>query len=673
MAVLVGCVALIVAKELETTGSGLVRWSDYAVLTPSDAASLLRMWHAPLVVALAASAVGLSCCAASVVGRVRAHRDRQLRRLGTAGDRLALLTTASERVGTTLEMTRTAGELAEAAVPRFADAVTVDLFDAVLDGAEPPAGPFTGAVTLRRAAQRPVRPKTAPAEASRTRDSDAEEAAERHDRDDHPRVTLPARWLGTARPGGAGYPDDADTQARPARVRSTASYTHHGRRAAILAPLCAQGVTLGVVTFLRDRCRTPYDSDDLVVAGAFAERAAVSLDNARRHKREHETALRMRGGLCPGRLPEPAAVEVAGRHLRAGSRAAVGGDWFDVIPLSGARVALVVGEVAGEGLHASATMTRLRAAVRTLSHIDLPPDELLTHLDDVFVGTLSADGANRTPTEAAGTAGEASATCLYAVYDPIAGRLTLASAGHRPPVLVAADGGARTVELPVGPALGGGHLPFEATETDVPRGSLLALYTDGLVRSRPCGPDGGPRELLTALAGPAREELTADEYCASVLDTLGDGRPEADAALLVARTRVLDTDHVAVWELPPESAAVADARARVADRLASWGLEDAIFTTELVVSELVTNAIRYATPPVRLQLIRESDSLICEVSDGSSTAPHARHARIMDEGGRGLLIVAQLVDRWGTRHGRDGKTIWAQQAVKGGTGAAVAG
>ncbi|MFD9004578.1 SpoIIE family protein phosphatase [Streptomyces sp. NPDC059582] len=736
VAVLVGCIALISARELETAGSGLVRWSDYAVLTPSDAASLLRMWHAPLVAALAVPAVGFSCCAGYVVCRVRTHRDRHLRRLGIARDRLALLTTAGEQVGSTPDVTRTAEELAEAAVPRFADFVTVDLFDAVLGGEEPPAGPFADVVTLRRAAQRPVAPGPAPEEARQTRDGEAEEASEWRDRDaeeashardrdadgastprdrdaegasaprdrdaggasaprdrdvegasgtrgrdDRPRVTLPARWLETTRPGGTRYLDDADTRARLTRDRSGpvpsdrsrtgASYAHGGR-AAILAPLRAHGATLGVVTFLRDQRRAPYDGDDLVVAGAFAKRAAVSLDNARRHKREHEAALRLRGDLRPGRLPELSAVEVASRRRHGGSRADAGGDWVDVIPLSGARVALVAGEVVGNGLHISAAMTRLRTAVRTLSHIDLPPDELLTHLDDVVVATLSTESESGAPTEAGGTAGEASATCLYAVYDPAAGRLTLASAGHQPPVMVLPDGSAQVVELPVGPALGGGHLPFEATETDVPQGSLLALCTDGLVRSRPRGLDIGRQELLTALAGPAGEELTVDEYCESVLDTLSDGRPEADAALLVARTHVLDTDHVAVWDLPLESAAVADARASVSGRLAAWGLKEAIFTTELVVSELVTNAIRYATPPVRLQLIRERDSLICEVSDGSSTSPHARRARIMDEGGRGLLIVAQLVERWGTRHGRGGKTIWAQQAVESDPGPAVA-
>ncbi len=103
-------------------------------------------------------------------------------------------------------------------------------------------------------------------------------------------------------------------------------------------------------------------------------------------------------------------------------------------------------------------------------------------------------------------------------------------------------------------------------------------------------------------------------------------------------------------------------RDRVRDRLAEWGLEELSFTTELIVSELVTNAYRYAGGPVLLRLIRDGQ-LICEVSDTSSTSPHLRQARGTDEGGRGLFLVAQLSERWGTRYGRNRKTIWAEQPL----------
>ncbi|MFE7994797.1 ATP-binding protein, partial [Streptomyces shenzhenensis] len=166
-------------------------------------------------------------------------------------------------------------------------------------------------------------------------------------------------------------------------------------------------------------------------------------------------------------------------------------------------------------------------------------------------------------------------------------------------------------------------------------------------------------KLLLAINNPAG---SPDALCDTLLKALLDGQPGDDVALLLARTRALGADRVATWDVPPDPAQVATTRQAVIDRLAAWGLEETAFVTELVVSELVTNAIRYGEPPIQLRLIRDR-ALICEVSDGSSTSPHLRRAHAFDEGGRGLLLVAQLTQRWGSRQTDGGKTIWAEQPL----------
>jgi anti-sigma regulatory factor (Ser/Thr protein kinase) len=332
----------------------------------------------------------------------------------------------------------------------------------------------------------------------------------------------------------------------------------------------------------------------------------------------------------------------------------VGGDWFDVIPLSGTRVALVVGDVVGHGIHASAAMGRLRTAVRTLSDIELPPDELLARLDDLV---SSPFGTSSCPPDQTNL--ETGATCLYAVYDPASRMCTMARAGHPPPAVVRPDGTAEFLDVPSGPPLGVGGTPYERYQAELEEGSLIALFTDGLVEARHRDIDEGLGELRRRLAVPAG---SLEELCDTVLGALPSDPPLDDVALLVARTRMLDPGHVVHWEFPADPAAVSEARDGTARQLAAWGLDEVAFSTEVVVSGLITNAIRHASGPIGLRLILD-DGLICEVSDGSSTFPRPRRARSDDEGGRGLMLVAQLSRRWGTRPTDNGKIIWSDQAL----------
>ncbi|MFE4625895.1 SpoIIE family protein phosphatase [Streptomyces mirabilis] len=554
-------------------------------------------------------------------------------RAEVARERLKLLYDAGLGVGTTLDVRCTADELARVAVPRFADFVTVDLADAVLHGEEP----ATTATDLRRIAVCGIR--------------NDHPLYERGRLIDFVPSTPQARGYGSGR---SELVTDLSTATGwhaqdPERTKEIIDYGIHSL---IAAPIQAGGVVLGVANFWRAKQHEPFDDEELSLAEELVARAAVSIDNARRYTREHAVAVTLQRSLLPRALPEQSALDVGYRYLPAQS--GVSGDWFDVIPLPGSRVALAVGDVVGHGLHAAATMGRLRTAVHNFSTLDLPPDELLSHLDDL-VGRIDQDEQDTD-----GVAGVVGATCLYAIYDPVTRRCVMARAGHLAPALVHPDGTVTFVDVPTGPPLGLGGLPFQTAELDIAEGAQLVLYTDGLIEDRRRDLDVGMELLRDALAG--HPDRSPEESCQAVLDELLPGRPKDDVALLIARTRGLPSDRIADWDVPLDPAAVAGMRETVSRKLDEWGLSELGFSTELVLSELITNAMRYGSEPIHVRLIRDR-TLICEVSDSSSTSPHLRYAATMDEGGRGLFLVSQMAERWGTRYTPQGKVIWAEQAL----------
>ncbi|MGW8886247.1 SpoIIE family protein phosphatase [Streptomyces sp. NPDC055749] len=577
-------------------------------------------------------------------GSVTTLRDStELRALAGRADvargRLKLLYEAGAEIGTTLDVVKTCEELADFAAARFADLATVDLVEAVLQGEEPIA---TGV------------------------DTDMRRTAFSGDRDDtglYPVGSLirfvPTTPLGNGlRRGQVVLEEDLAAfagwqQQDPERARRLVDCGIHSM---IAVPLRARGAILGVALFWRSAKPEAFDDEDLSLAEELVARAAVSIDNARRYSREHTMAVTLQRSLLPHGLPEQNALDVAYRYLPAhAGRGGVGGDWFDIIPLPGARVALVVGDVVGHGLHAAATMGRLRTAVHNFSTLDLPPGELLLHLDEL-VARIDQDEEIDEATKASVTG----ATCLYAIYDPASGRCSMARAGHLQPAIVHPDGTAEFAEVPGGPPLGLGGLPFETLDMQLPEGSELVLYTDGLVEERTRDIDEGLSLLRHTLADHA--DATPEETCEAVVRALVTERARDDIALLVGRTRRLAAADVADWDVESDPSAVSQVRADVSRKLAEWDLTEESFTTELILSELVTNAIRHATGPIRVRLVRDR-SLICEVSDHSSTSPHMRQAATTDEGGRGLFLVAQFADRWGTRYTDDGKVIWTEQTL----------
>ncbi|MFI9237573.1 SpoIIE family protein phosphatase [Streptomyces sp. NPDC053079] len=554
--------------------------------------------------------------------------------------RLALLDDAGARIGTTLDVTATARELTEVVVPALADCVSVDLLEPVSRGEEPSQD---GLGPVRRTAAKSV--------VARSEQVQYPVGELIHFAPHTPQGTC----LAEVRPVLVSHIEGIDGLSAVAHERARQAQ-EIGVHSVMLLPLAARGLVLGLVTLWRARHPEPFEDDDLTLAGEFAARAAVCIDNARRYTREHHAALNLQCRLLPAELPDLPAVDVAHQYIPAGAVAGVGGDWFDVIPLSGARVALVVGDVIGHGVDAAATMGRLRTAVHTLADLDMEPEEVLSHLDDLVHRLAAEQEANARDFPNDQVTG---ASCLYAVYDPVSRCCSVARAGHPPMAVVTPDGKAGFPDLPAGPPLGLGGLPFEAMEFDLPEGSLLALFTNGLIQT-PCHDVDEALELLTAELSATTRPLA--ETARNVVDALLPARPTDDVALLIARTRVLASERVATWTLPAEASAASQARALMNDQLSAWQLEEMAFTTELIVSELVTNAYRYAGGPVTLRLIR-GPCLICEVSDSSSTSPHLRRARSTDEGGRGLFLVAQLTERWGTRYGREGKTVWTEQAL----------
>ncbi len=422
---------------------------------------------------------------------------------------------------------RTAQELAETAVPHLADFVTVDLPEAVLRGEEP-ADPHSG---LRRTVVHGIRDDCPFSPVGKQVDygpatpqlrclSSGQAVLE-------PDLKAAAGWLGQA----------------PEHTEHLLEHVH----SLIAVPLAARGVVLGIVGFYRAEDSDPFADDDRSLAQELATRAALSLDNARRYTREHSMVLALQRSLLPHGLPEQDAVEVAQRYLPAESD--IGGDWYDVIPLSGSRIGLFVGDVVGHGMLSAATMGRLRTAARSFAELDFPPDEVLTHLDNL-VGRLDRE-------EVAST-GIIGATCLYAVYDPTSQQCTMARAGHPPPALVCPDGTVSFPDLPAGPPLGLGGLPFEAAEVHLPEDSQLVLYTDGLIEDRHRDVGAVLDQLRESLAHPGR---APEETCQAILDTVAPARPCDDIALLVARTRVLDPHRIATWDLPADPALVSEVRA----------------------------------------------------------------------------------------------------------------
>jgi serine phosphatase RsbU (regulator of sigma subunit)/anti-sigma regulatory factor (Ser/Thr protein kinase) len=416
----------------------------------------------------------------------------------------------------------------------------------------------------------------------------------------------------------------------------------------LVIPAVSKGTVLGLFCCFREAGTRRFDRYDMEMGMEFAARSAVFFNHATRYNREHATALTLQRAMLPTGLSYPSSIEVKHRYLPGSELVEVGGDWYEAIRLPGARVALVVGDVAGHGVRAAVTMGRLRTAIQTLAMLELPPAESLQQLDELMQ-----------------TIGEREphfATCAYAVYDCVTGEIELAVAGHVPPLLVHPDGRNEYLEVTPCPPLGIGNGVVESKVIPVEDGSLFVLYTDGLVESRDRDISEG-LDRLQATFGEGAPEKDLEELCKLSLDGVYADAYRDDIAVLIAKLRRIPEEYRVCFQLEPELQSVRHARSLIRDPLKLWGLEDLIDSSELLVSELVTNAIRYAKGEVLVRLILEPESLTCEVHDSSPALPRVLQADKDAENGRGLHVVSLMASKWGVRRTASGKVVWCEQAV----------
>ncbi|MET9935780.1 SpoIIE family protein phosphatase, partial [Streptomyces sp. NPDC006324] len=558
------------------------------------------------------------------------------------GERLRFVGAATRRIARGIDLDEIVLGLCRATVPTFSDEILVYLRDPLPVGDERPVAPFV--LRLRRT------------DRLRLTDPESEELVLVPDPD-----PTPAAELCEVRSGGAlaevlrgvrpVFGDSAAAREALGELLGTDHPLPGGLRA-ILAPLRGRRRVIGAAVFLRRPERAGFEPNDLLVAAQLATHTALGIDKAVLYGREAYIADELQRTMLPDSLPQPTGVRLASRYLPAAETARVGGDWYDAIPLPGSRVALVVGDVMGHSMTSAAIMGQLRTTAQTLAGLDLPPQEVLHHLDE----QAQRLGENRM------------ATCLYAVYDPVSHRITVANAGHPPPILLHLGGRAEVLRVPPGAPIGVGGVDFEAVELDAPAGATLLLYTDGLVESRLRDVWTGIEQLRERLAATA--QLTGPDHspplealCDDVLDMLGPGDRDDDIALLAARFDGIAPSDVAYWFLDPEDAAPGRARRLARRALARWDLEELTDSVELLISEVVTNAVRYAERPVTLRLLR-TDVLRCEVGDDSPQLPRQRRARETDEGGRGLFLVNRLARRWGATRLSGGKVVWFELATR---------
>jgi len=552
-------------------------------------------------------------------------------------DHLRFLKEATEAIGTGVDMVAIAQQFAALLVPRLGDFASVHLLDALfVDGAPAPFSPHATAVSLMR------------------------RVAVAHDEP-------PERWRLVVPEGAvqimyATSPcHEAMATGLPVYVPSVeptqaaAMALAHGTRDLIplvagrsylAVPLSVRGRVLGCVAVTRRPERERFDDADVLTVGQLAAQVALSIDNVRLYRGQQATTAELQRAVLSTAPSALTGVEVAHRYLPGNPEVEVGGDWFDTMALPGSRVGIVIGDVMGHGVHSAAAMGHLRIAVQTLAALDLPPDQLLRQLDNL-AQRMGDDHL---------------ATCLYAVYDPIAGICLLANAGHLPPLIVRGAGRVEPVAVPSGAPIGVGGVAFDTVSIPISDGDTLLMYTDGLVEAR--GDD--IEERIEALAESLRlaSPVATDPegLCDALIGTLDPDKHEDDVALLAAQLSSIAASDVAHWLLSPRPAAVGRSRRLVRQTLAGWSLPELFDTAELLVTELVTNAIRYATDPIELRLLHTS-TLLCEVRDNDHYLPILLEAADLDEHGRGLFLVSRLARRWGSSRTAHGKVVWFELAT----------
>ncbi|MER5779801.1 PAS domain S-box protein [Streptomyces sp. NPDC002039] len=392
---------------------------------------------------------------------------------------------------------------------------------------------------------------------------------------------------------------------------------------------------------------SPLETPDGTLVSAairdVSDRKAAEEKLAELYEQQRHVALTLQRSLM-GSPAEVPGMPTASRYFPARQGAGVGGDWFDLIPLGGGRVGVMIGDVMGRGLEAAAVMGQLRSASHALAKTGMPPWQLMRALDAV-VSELP----------------DQFVTCCYLVVDADAAELTVCSAGHLPLLLAAPNGRVSRLSVDVSVPLGVGEVPHHESRHAVEPGSVLALYTDGLVET----PGSDIEEQLDFLATALGKTVADTDDLEVMADSLlGEMLPDADdnaddVTLLLAHIPdVPVTSQSVVLAAQPSS--VGEGRRFLRSTLARWGnVDDQLCETAcLLASELLSNAVNHSCGPVRLRLRHAGRELSVEVCDGSPVLPQARFASPDAESGRGLLLVDSLAEAWGTLPTAEGKAVW---------------
>jgi PAS domain S-box-containing protein len=498
-----------------------------------------------------------------------------------------------------------------------------------------------------------------------------------------------------------------------------------GLSSVIATPLIARGQLLGVMSLalsgLTEREVRHYAADDADFLGAIGSRVAIAIDNAMLFEEERRTALAFQTSLLPREPPALDGLQVAYKYVPAkplethgqGIQTQVGGDWYDIIPLSAGRVGIVIGDVEGRGARAAAIMGQLRAALRAFAQDDKPPAEILRRLDD-WCRTLEPTNAEE---HGFAAADPPIVSCTYLVYDAWSRKLSFANAGHDAPLLIT-DHEVGQMEIEhKGLLLGvrGKGIPgipaYREETRQLAPGSALVFYTDGLTDRRQRADGDGhytEAEALQMLCEAVQEVATGTvEAIAQAAEQAVPGEIDDDMAIVVIRTSAVDLASVE-RNFPAEPIRVSEARRLAQQAFTSWGMEpEQADLACLLVSEVVTNVVLHAavSPSPRqefalesaeglepgapddlaslplaedftplggreftLRLRRGETAVWVEVFDPDLRLPRIRSAGENDEGGRGLYLVDQLATRWGSRPTQDGKAVWFEIPIKGGPG-----
>jgi GAF domain-containing protein/anti-sigma regulatory factor (Ser/Thr protein kinase) len=588
----------------------------------------------------------------TVPGRRRAEHAEP----GSA--RATLLSRAGRLLGTSLDTGRTLAAIAELVVPSFADQCVVDLLE--------DTGALRRAVTVRLDRER-ARRVSVPGPADR-------------------RVVYPSEHpCAVALRTGAPVLAEFDQPRREPQPGARAAHSLMYDAAMVIAvPLLGPRGIKGVLAVGADGINRKFSAADVELVEEVAARAGFALENAALYESMRSLALALQHSLLPAHLPRVDGVEVQVGYS-AGDESDVGGDLYDVMELAAGRVGIVIGDVQGRGAHAAAVMGQLRAALRAYAVLDEEPAQVMQHLDSLVQGLNEA----------------LLVTCVYAVFDPFTRECVLCNAGHPPPLLAGAHG-CHPMEVPPDVPLGVGGIGFNDHTFTVAPGDTIFLYTDGVVEQRGRSVDEGVRDLCEALEevldgnGPGGTDATPAALCRAALRSSNSiGPADDDRAVLAMRT---DVGPLPLWRLslPATPSSPSAARAAIRPVLEQWGMQAQADTVELLLSELVTNAVRHAAGPapaprfdpdavddvdlesLELALLdnasvsggdarqvevvarRGSDSLWIEVYDQDVRMPRVRTATANDEGGRGLFLVDQLSRRWGARDTPTGKAVWFQ-------------